>query len=60
MLECVIPKGLHQERKMYRDVFIAHLDVFLDSFIPYHLAVFTRLCTHWTHSFSELMYIGIL
>ena len=47
------PRGLHQECKMYQDAF-------LDSFIPYHLAVLARLCTHWTHSFSELMYIGIL
>ena len=60
MLECVILRGLHQERKMYRDAFITHLDAFLDSFIPYHLAVLACLCTHWTHSFSELMYIGIL
>ena len=46
LLECVIPRGLHQERKTYRDAFIAHLDAFFCSFIPYHLATLALLCTH--------------
>ena len=60
MLECVIPRGLHQGCKTYRDAFIAHLDAFLYSFIPYRLAAPAHLCIYWTYSCFELMYIGIV